>query len=100
MKSTNTPALIITLLLVVAGVYWYFFTGSSDEQLPISEITTENQAQTRFQMLVGELTPISFDTSLFSDARFNALVDLSTPIAPETVGRLDPFAPITGLNGN
>ena len=29
-----------------------------------------------------------------------ALVDLTTPIAPENVGRLDPFATIGGVSGN
>ena len=56
-------------------------------------------AQTKFQTLVGELTPISFNTSIFSDAHFTALVDIATPVAPETIGRLDPFAAITGVDG-
>jgi len=98
MKSTSPTTLIIGILIAAAGVYWYFFTGTSAEQLPLTEIGVENQVQNKFQLLVGELTPISFDKRIFSDARFNALVDLTTTVSPETVGRLDPFAPITGLN--
>lgn len=98
MKSNTSPTpFIIAIIIAVAGIYWYFFTGTGN-QPPILVGGSENQAQTEFQMLVGKLTPISFNTSIFSDSRFNALVDLATPIAPESAGRLDPFAPITGLN--
>ena len=48
----------------------------------------------QFQTLVGELQPITFDTAVFSDPRFNALVDISTPVTPQPPGRLDPFAPV------
>ena len=96
MKS-NTVLLIIATLIVAAGAYWYFFTGTGND-LPLSSSTLSNQAQIQFQTLVGELQPISFNTSIFSDARFNALVDIKTPIAPETTGRLDPFAVVTGVS--
>ncbi len=98
MKSNPIP-FIITLLIVAAGIYWYFSTGTGN-QIPLTASGPDNQAQTRFQTLVGELTPISFDTGIFSDPRFNALVDLATPIAPEPIGRLDPFAVVTGTSEN
>ena len=93
MKS-NTAILIVVSLLVAAGAYWYFFTGTGN--LPPLTVTSAqvSQAQTQFQMLVSQLQPISFNTDIFSDARFNALVDLTTPVSPETSGRLDPFAPL------
>lgn len=97
--KTNTIILIITTLLVAAGAYWYFFTGTGNEP-PISTGPTVSQAQTQFEALVGELQPISFDTSIFQDPRFNALVDITTPISPESAGRLDPLAPIPGVSGH
>ena len=54
-----------------------------------------NQAQMQFETLVGELQSVSFNTSIFSDARFNALVDITTPVALESFGRLDPLAPLS-----
>ena len=93
MKS-NTTLIIIATLLLAAGAYWYFFTGTGN-QPPLSGTTSANQAQTQFQTLVSELQPISFDTSIFSNPRFNALVDLTTPIYSEATGRLDPFALIS-----
>lgn len=92
MKS-NTLVIILITLLAAAGIYWYFFVGSGNAPALTAD-TSVNQAQTRFQVLVSELQPISFQTDIFSDARFNALVDLATPIAPEPAGRLDPFAPL------
>ena len=98
MKSNTI--LIGTVTLILAGVaYWYFFTGTGN-QPPLSQSTSASQAQTQFQTLVSELEPISFDTSIFSDPKFTALVDLTTPVAPENVGRLDPFATIGGVSGN
>lgn len=95
MKS-NTTTLIITTLVVAAGAYWYFFTGD-EEQPPLIPETTQNESQLQFQILVSELQPISFNTGIFSDPRFVALVDLATPIMPETMGRLDPFAAVPGI---
>jgi hypothetical protein len=94
MKS-NALLIGIATILVAAGAYWYFFTGTGNEP-PLSDVgASTNQAQTQFQTLVGELQPISFDSNIFSDARFNALVSLATPIAPESTGRLDPFAAVS-----
>ena len=95
--KTNTIILIIAVLIVAAGAYWYFFTGTGNEA-PLSVLSTENQAQTRFQTLVSELRPVLFNTNIFSEPRFMALIDLATPIAPETAGRLDPFAPVPAVN--
>lgn len=99
MKSN--PAILITALVIVAvGAFWYF-SGQEGNEPPLSGTMPglDNPAQTQFQALVSQLQPISFDTSIFSDPRFTSLVDLTTPITPETSGRIDPFAPI-GATGN
>ena len=98
-NHSNSVPLIIAILVIAAGIYWYFFTGTGN-QPPLTVVESGDSVQTRFQVLTGELGPISFDTSIFSDPRFNALVDLTTPIFPEASGRPDPFAPITGVSGN
>lgn len=96
--NSNTILIVLVTLIVAAGAYWYFFTGTSN-QPPLTIGSSENKTQVQFQTLVGELRPISFNTSIFSDPRFNALIDLSTPISPEPMGRPDPFAPIAGVSG-
>lgn len=99
MKS-NTTILIIALVVVAIGAFWYF-SGQEGNDPPLTGALPgiDNPAQTQFQSLVSQLQPISFDTSIFSDPRFTSLVDLTTPITPESSGRLDPFAPISDATG-
>jgi hypothetical protein len=52
----------------------------------------------QFLNLSSQIGPISFDTSVFSDPRFMALTDIHTAILPESVGRNDPFASISGVS--
>lgn len=97
MKFDSTTVLLIIAAIVVAGGAYWFFTGGSEE--PPLSAGIQNEAQTRFKLLVSQLQPISFDTDIFSDPNFMALVDLATPIAPETSGRVDPFASLNGASG-
>jgi hypothetical protein len=99
MKSTSPTPFIIAFLIAAAGIYWYVSTNTGN-QIPLSASGSENQAQTQFQSLVGELSSISFKTTLFSDPHLTVLVDLTTPIAPEPIGRLDPFAVVESVSGN
>lgn len=94
----NTIILVIATLAIAAAAYWYFFTGTGNEP-PLSIIAENNEAQARFEALVSQLQPITFKTEIFSDSRFVALIDLATPVTPETIGRLDPFAPVLGISG-
>lgn len=91
MKLSPLP-IGIGIAFLAAFSYWYFFTGEND--VPISATPAPGPAEERFLTLAGELSPISFDTSIFTDPRFLALVDLATPITPEIPGRADPFAPL------
>lgn len=100
MKLDSTNILIIVAALVVAGgAYWYFFTGTGN-QPPLSVSGGPSAAEAQFQSLVGELAPVTFDTTVLSDPRFMSLIDIATPITPESMGRLDPFAPIPGVKSS
>lgn len=92
--SQHTVWILVGIALLLGG-YWYMSSRSSIEPSLMSGVTL-NEAQIRFQTLVGELRSVSFDTDIFSDPRFTSLVDLATPVAPEPVGRIDPFAPVAG----
>jgi hypothetical protein len=101
--KTNTIILIVATLIVAAGAYWYFFTGT-DTNPPLTTTSSSssggNLSEAQFQALLSELQPITFNTSIFSDPLFAALVNLATPINPEPIGRTDPFAPISGISSN
>ena len=96
MKPNTIVILIVTLLIAALG-YWYFSSAASGNQPPLSAGAEANPAQATFETLVSELQPITFDTAVFSDPRFNALVDISTSVTPEPSGRPDPFAFIAGV---
>ncbi len=93
----NTILIIVAALIVAAGAYWFFFTDTGNEP-SLSVNVSSNQAQAQFETLLGEL-PITFDTSIFSNPNFKALIDITTAISPEEIGRPDPFAPIVGAKG-
>ena len=96
-KANSTNTLIILGALVAAGAaYWFFFTGTGN-QPALTNTATSTAAQVQFQALANELGPITFDTSIFSDPRFEALVSFTASITPEQAGRNDPFAPISSL---
>lgn len=92
--NAKNIGIAVAAVIVLGGVYWYFFTGGQEGTDPaIGVVGVGSPIETRFLELAGELQPVSFDTKIFSDPRFAALTDLTTPIAPETSGRTDPFAP-------
>lgn len=94
----NTIILIVATLIVAAGAYWYFFTGTGNEPPLSASSAVESEAQIQFKALASQLQSISFDTSIFEDPRFKVLVDITTLVAPETLGRIDPLAPIAGVS--
>lgn len=92
--NSNTLSLIIGAIVVAGGIWYFFFSGGSGNEQPVSAQGAANPAQTQFAALVSQLQPITFTTGIFEDPDFMALVDLSTPVTPESAGRLDPFAPL------
>ncbi|MDO8408107.1 MAG: hypothetical protein Q7S95_02630 [bacterium] len=96
--NLNTLFLIIATVVLLGGLYWYFFSGGGTEPPLSAGIATQNVAQAQFETLIGQLEPITFDLTVLSDPRFDALVDLATPVTPESSGRTDPFAPVPGVS--
>ncbi|PIR82906.1 hypothetical protein COU19_03145 [Candidatus Kaiserbacteria bacterium CG10_big_fil_rev_8_21_14_0_10_56_12] len=93
--SASTILIILTACVVVGGVLWYV-NAQNTAQAPLTA-STNNASQAEFQVLVTQLQPITFDTSIFSDPHFLALKDITTQVAPVPLGRLDPFASVGGV---
>ena len=96
--NLNTLFLIIATTVLLGGLYWYFFSGDETGPPLSVGVVGPTGAQARFETLIGQLEPITFDLTVLSDPRFDALVDLSTPVTPESSGRTDPFAPVPGVS--
>ena len=92
--KTNTILIIVGALVLAGGAYYYFFTGTSTDAA-LSSTPAPSPAQLKFEQLSGQL-PSSFSTDIFKDPRFLGLVDITQPIQPDPIGRLDPFAPLGG----
>lgn len=73
-------------------------TGKASNPLSGKDITDTKIAEdTAFLYTLTSLTKIKIDTSLFSDASFNALNDNTVTLEPMPTGRPNPFAPIAGF---
>jgi hypothetical protein len=89
-KNFIIAGAIGTALIVTAG-YLLFFKAPAPAVTSTEPTSPEEIA---FVNLASQLEPLGFDTSIFSDPRFAALVDIHTPVIPEAAGRRDPFAPL------
>jgi hypothetical protein len=93
--DSNTIIFIIVTIVVAGGGYYWYSSTQTGNQPPLSVGVAQNEAQSQFKVLVSELQAVTFDTTIFSDPNFMALVDLATPVTPEAPGRTDPFAAIS-----
>jgi hypothetical protein len=90
---TKTTIILVVVLLIGGALYWYTARDSQPEPT-LSASAPLDPAEQQFIDLAGRLSAITFDTSIFSDPRLSALVNLATPITRENQGRPDPFAPL------
>lgn len=95
LTKSNIILAVIAGLTLVAAIYYYGFYNK-DNGPAVVETAPASAAELDFVNLVGQIDSISFDTSIFSDPRFMALTDIHTIVVPETSGRRDPFAPLSG----
>ncbi len=79
-------------IILIAALGYYLMTQRSSSNLqgsvPNNQIAAESST---FLRRLNDLKSITLDDSVFSNPRFDALVDFSEPISPEPVGRINPF---------
>ncbi len=91
----NNALTIGLAVIVLLGVgYLAFFANQDDASSDPTPDGPVSPAEFRFIALQAELNEITLPTTILSDERFLALIDLETPIEPEDKGREDPFAPL------
>ena len=89
---------LISLLIVVVliGIAWYEFSGSSAPAPVLS--TTGTATDTQDAQLVStllQLQTVTLSGTILNDPGFLSLQDYTTQIVSEPVGRPNPFAPIS-----
>lgn len=85
---------VVVVVAVFAGIFLFFSGSTPSDTAVIANGAPASDAEVTFSNLSSELDSITFNTTVLSDPRFQALVDIHTAILPETSGRSDPFAPI------
>lgn len=92
---SNIILIAAAALTFFAAVYYYGFYNK-DTGSAVIPVGPASEAELDFVNLAGQIDSITFDTSIFSDSRFISLTDIRTTVVPETAGRRDPFAPLSG----
>lgn len=113
MKTKNKFLIMLAILIILGGLY-LFSLGNSN----VSAATTDSSLSssisnsstssldnrivedTAFLSTLTSLTTINIDTSLFSDASFNALNDNTVKLDAVPAGRSNPFATIDTASSN
>ena len=88
---------VIALILgsvVLAGVVWYsFLRDRTPESLLQTQDLSGGSVDNEVVAVLLELRAVSLAGTIFSDPVFRSLMDFGTPVIPEPVGRVNPFAP-------
>jgi len=80
-------------IILIAFLGYYLYTQNNNSQLMNG--TIDNQVALETSLFLERLIilqGISLDDSLFSNSRFQSLVDFSEPIIPQPIGRDNPFS--------
>lgn len=101
-KNKKNVLILLALVLLGAGVYYFYFRTVPDTsldvvangQVNIKEIET---SATRFLSALNQLEAIKLDGKFFSNSAYLKLVSFSVPVSPQSAGRDNPFAPVSGL---
>lgn len=89
--------LLVVVALVIAGGVWYGMssTPAAPDLTPTTGSAEIAPVDQGIVQTLLTLRAVKLDGTIFSDATFRKLQDFSTDIQPETVGRTNPFAPIS-----
>lgn len=97
MSSFIKNSIIILGLALLAALGYYLFVLNKDSGIDITDISISNQAEAETQEFLrrlNELKNINLSGEIFSDQRFQSLVDFGTDVEPSQIGRENPFAPV------
>jgi len=98
-QSSKKPILIIVAIVIIAalGLFYYMGGDTVEEGSLLGESPENEQVGMRVLSLLNQIESLRIDTSLFTGATYQTLVDFSVTIPPKNVGRPNPFAPLPGV---
>lgn len=100
----SNKLLVVTLILVVCGLFFYkvfFLSGDATPSLSSTTSATDaafSPASQNLLVVLANLRTIQLNNAIFSSPAFASLTDFGVTIAPEPVGRVNPFAPYVGIS--
>lgn len=100
-SSKGTFIAVIIIILITIGLYFYYkgepVDYSSSLEVSGTEESTEAQiASGRVLSLLNQISSLEINDSIFKSAVYNSLVDYTIEVPSQPVGRVNPFAPISG----
>jgi hypothetical protein len=101
-SSKGTYIAVIIIVLVAAGLYFYYQGVPNDSAISSLESSASpgsSDAQAignRVLILLNQINSLKIDESLFNSTAYKSLVDYTITVPQQNVGRPNPFAPIAG----
>lgn len=95
-KKYRTAILVSTAVVLLGIVFSTFSSGKKDTGALVSDRalgTSENAVGKELLSLLLTLKSLDLKEDIFADPAFRRLEDFSLELAPQPVGRSNPFAP-------
>lgn len=87
--------MIVVVVAIIALVYFYIEGGSAPSN---DNLAAEGGSIGQSELaLLNQVSTLNIDTTFFSEPSYQSLRDFTVTIAPEPVGRPNPFAPVPGV---
>ncbi|MDE2188767.1 MAG: hypothetical protein KGJ35_03520 [Patescibacteria group bacterium] len=103
-SNNKTTVIIAIVLLVVLVGGWYFYKSGSSSQGSSALVSSSagsygtNQSNGAIGAdvlsILQSVSSIRIDSNFFNDPSYQSLVDYSITVPPQSVGRVNPFAPV------
>jgi hypothetical protein len=98
-KTSKKPYIILAVIVILAACVYFYFQGSGTPAvgglLEASGDTPDVSAEVT--ALFSQIRSLQIDTTLFKDPSYLTLRDYTVPIPVLNVGRVNPFAPLSGI---
>lgn len=86
--------IVLCVLAALAAIGYYLIVVQRDSSINTDNALVLGQAEQETQEFLrrlDELQTIKLSTTIFTDPKFNSLVDFSVPVEPVPFGRENPF---------